>query len=322
MRAVVCRELGAGVTLIDLPDPSPGPGEVVLRVTAAALNFFDTLIIEGRYQTRPELPFSPSGECAGVVEALGAGVEGFVVGERVVAYLGYGAARERVVAPARRLVRIPDGVSDEQAAGLTVTYGTSLHALEHRARLKPGETVAVLGAAGGTGVAAIELAKLLGARVIACASSPEKLAFAERHGADDLLDYSAEPLREGLRRLTGGRGCDVIYDPVGGDLAEPALRSIAWQGRYLVIGFAGGSIPRIPLNLLLLKGCDMLGVFWGSFVERDPAGHVALMDRIVSWTADGRLSAAIHAVLPLEQAAEGIGLLQRRQATGKVILRV
>jgi NADPH2:quinone reductase len=289
-------------------------------VRAAALNFFDTLIIQGRYQYKPDLPFSPGGECSGAVAALGEGVSGWAEGDRVIAHLGWGACRERVVAKAERLVRIPAGVSDEQAAGLTITYGTSLHGLKNRARLKAGETLAVLGAAGGAGLSAVELGRVMGARVIACASSPDKLDLARRHGADLTLDYAAEDLKAGLKRLTEGRGVDVVYDAVGGDLAEPALRAIAWEGRYLVVGFAGG-IPKIPLNLLLLKGCDMQGVFWGAFVERDPAAHAANMADLLAWVAEGRLSAHVDAVYPLEQTSEALGVIARREAKGKVLVR-
>jgi NADPH2:quinone reductase len=322
MRALLARTFGPPETLTveDLPDPLPGPGEVVIGVRAAALNFFDTLIIENRYQFKPELPFSPSGECAGVIEALGPGVEGFSVGERVAAYLGWGAAREQVAAPVDRLVRVPDGLPDAVAAGLTVTYGTSLHALKDRARLEPGETLAVLGAAGGAGLAAVELGRLMGARVIACASSDEKLRLAAAGGAELTLNYTTEPLREGLRRLTDGRGVDVLYDPVGGDLAEPALRSMAWAGRYLVVGFAGGGIPRLPLNLVLLKGCDVQGVFWGAHLERDPAAHRANMADLMAWAAAGRLSAHIDSTFPLERAAEALARIARREAQGKVVL--
>lgn len=324
MRAVLCRAPGGprDLTLEILPEPEPGPGEVVVRVGLAALNFFDTLIIAGRYQHKPPHPFSPGGECAGTVAALGPGVEGWRVGERVSAWTGWNAVRERVVVAAERLVRVPDGVTDEQAAGLTVTYGTSLHALRDRARLREGETLAVLGAAGGTGLAAVELGRLLGAEVIACASSPDKLDLARAHGASLTLDYAAEDLKEGLRRLTGGRGVDVVYDPVGGDLAEPALRAIAWAGRYLVIGFAGGGIPKIPLNLLLLKGCDVQGVFWGAAVDRDPAAHRANMADLLRWTAEGRLTAQVHGIYPLEGIADALEVLARREARGKVLVRM
>jgi NADPH2:quinone reductase len=323
MKAVLAKAFGGPETLVleDLPEPRPGPGEVVVEVRAAALNFFDTLIIQGRYQYKPDFPFSPGAEASGIITALGEGVSGWAEGDRVIAHLGWGACRERVVIKAERLVRIPDGVSDEQAAGLTVTYGTSLHALKDRARLKTGETLAVLGAAGGVGLSAVELGKLMGARVIACASSPDKLDLARRHGADLALDYSAEDLKDGLKRLTESRGVDVIYDPVGGDLAEPALRAIAWEGRYLVIGFAGGEIPKIPLNLLLLKGCDVQGVFWGAFVERDPAGHAANMADLLAWVAQGKLSAHVDAVYPLDRTAEALQVIARREAKGKILVR-
>src|SRR5215211_5780685 len=323
MRAVLAKAFGGPETLVldDLPEPRPGPGEVLVQVRVAALNFFDTLIIQGRYQYKPEFPFSPGGECSGVVVALGDGVSGWAEGDRVIAHLGWGACRERVAACAERLVRIPEGVNDEQAAGLTITYGTSLHALKNRARLKAGETLAVLGAAGGAGLSAVELGRIMGARVIACASSPDKLGLARRHGADLTLDYAAENLKAGLKRLTEGRGVDVIYDPVGGDLAEPALRAIAWEGRYLVVGFAGGGIPKIPLNLLLLKGCDVQGVFWPAFVERDPASHAANMADLLAWVAEGRLSAHVDAVYPLDRTAEALQVIARREAKGKILVR-
>jgi NADPH2:quinone reductase len=293
-----------------------------VRVRAAALNFFDTLLLQNRYQVKPELPFSPSAECCGIVEAVGEGVTEWRAGDRVAAYLGYGACRELVVAGADALTRVPDGVTDEQAAGLTVTYGTSLHALKDRARLRPGETLAVLGAAGGTGLAAVELGRVMGARVIACASAPDKLELARAHGAHETLDYRAEDVKEGLKRLTGGEGVDVIYDPVGGDLAEPALRAIAWEGRYLVVGFAGGEIPKVPFNLMLLKGCDVLGVFWGAFLKRDPAGHRANMDDLMRWTAEGRLTAHVHGVYALEETPEALRVIAAREARGKVLIRM
>ncbi len=324
MRAWRITQLGdpeQALELAEVEEPKPGPGEVVIGVRAAALNFFDTLIIQGRYQYKPDFPFSPGAECSGVVAALGEGVRGWAEGDRVIAHLGWGACRERVVAKAERLVLIPEGVTDEQAAGLTVTYGTSLHALKDRARLEAGETLAVLGAAGGVGLSAVEIGKLMGAQVIACASSPDKLDLARRHGADLVLDYTAEDLKEGLKRLTQGRGVDVIYDPVGGDLAEPALRAIAWEGRYLVVGFAGGAIPKIPLNLLLLKGCDMQGVFWGAFVDRNPAGHAANMADLLEWVAQGKLSAHVDAVYPLDRTPEALGVIARREAKGKILVR-
>lgn len=323
MKAVLCKSFGGPETLVveDVPSPEPGPGEALVRVHAAALNFFDTLIIENKYQLKPPLPFSPGAEFCGVVEALGPDAEGLAVGDRVLGSIGYGACRDLVAAKADRLTLVPDGVSDEQAAGLTITYGTSLHALKDRAQLRPGETLAVLGAAGGVGLAAVEIGALMGARVIACASSEDKLALARRHGAAETLNYSREGLRDGLRRLTDGNGVDVLYDPVGGDLADPALRSMAWKGRYLVVGFAGGEIPKLPLNLILLKGCDVQGVFWGSFVDREPAKHAANMAWLLEHVAAGRLSALVHAVYPLAETAQAIGVLARREAKGKVLVR-
>ncbi|HEX8168792.1 MAG TPA: NADPH:quinone oxidoreductase family protein [Beijerinckiaceae bacterium] len=323
MKAILCRSFGGPETLVidDVPAPSPGPAEALVRVHLTALNFFDTLIIEDKYQLKPPLPFSPGAEFCGTVEALGPGTEGLKVGERVIGSIGYGACRELVTARADRLTRVPEGVTDEQAAGLTITYGTSLHALKDRAQVRPGETLAVLGAAGGVGLAAVEIGKLLGARVVACASSDDKLAIAREHGADETLNYARESLREGLRRLTGDEGVDVLYDPVGGDLAEPGLRSMAWKGRYLVIGFAGGRIPKIPLNLVLLKGCDVQGVFWGSFVDREPAAHAANMAWLLGHVASGGLSARVHGVYPLAETPAALGILARREATGKVLVR-
>ena len=323
MKALLCTRYGTpdDLELGDVPDPEAGPDEVIMRVEAAALNFFDTLIIANKYQTKPPLPFSPAAECAGKVEALGAGVTQFVVGDRVMAYTGYGAARERIAVSTTRLIKIPNGLDADRAAGLCVTYGTTLHALKNRGRLKAAETLAVLGASGGTGLAAVELGKLMGARVIACASSAEKIAFARKHGADDGVDYGSEDLKEALRRVTQGRGVDVVYDPVGGAYAEAALRSIAWQGRFLVVGFAAGEIPRLPLNLVLLKGCDVLGVFWGSWIERDPAGHRANMEQLLAWCVEGKLSSHVHAVYPLAEAPAALKAIAARQVMGKVILR-
>jgi NADPH2:quinone reductase len=323
MKALLCTRYGApdDLSVETVADPIAGPGEAVVRVEAAALNFFDTLIIQGKYQTKPAMPFSPAAEFAGVVESVGSDVTSVKPGDRVLAYVGYGAAREKMLVKAGRLVPMPDALDFDRAAGLAVTYGTTLHALKDRAHLKPGETLAVLGASGGVGLAAIEIGKAMGARVIACASSDDKLAFAKTHGADDTINYASDDLKEALRRITGGKGADVIYDPVGGPYAEPALRAIAWQGRFLVVGFAAGEIPKIPLNLALLKGCDIVGVFWGSFIERDPDGHRANMRQILEWTAAGRLSSHVHAVYPLGEAAAALKAIASRQVMGKVILR-
>ena len=323
MKALLCTRYGTpdDLEFADVPNPEPGPGEAVVKVAAAALNFFDTLIIAGKYQTKPAMPFSPSAEFAGTVERVGAGVTGLKAGDRVLGYSGHGAARERIALSAERLVKLPDGVDFDRAAGLTVTYGTSLHALKDRAQLREGEMLAVLGASGGTGLAAVELGKIMGARVIACASSAEKVEFTKKHGADAGIDYGTEDLKDALRRATDGRGADVIYDPVGGGYAEAALRSIAWYGRFLVVGFAAGEIPKLPLNLVLLKGCDVVGVFWGSWIERDKAGHRANTEQLLQWCAQGKLSSHVHAVYPLREAAAALKAIAARKVMGKVILR-
>jgi NADPH2:quinone reductase len=294
----------------------------VVRVEAAALNFFDLLIIAGKYQYKPEFPFSPGAEFAGRIESLGPGVEGFAPGDRVIGYARWGAAREKLAIGADKLVKMPEGLDAGRAAGLIVTYGTSYYALKDRAGLKPGETLAVLGASGGTGLAAVELGKLMGARVIACASSDDKLAFARRHGADDGVNYDSGDLREGLKKLGGDHGIDVVYDPIGDKYAEPALRSLAWYGRYLVVGFAAGQIPKLPLNLVLLKACDVRGVFWGSWTEREPTLHRANTADLVRWCAEGKLSAHVHAAYPLAEAARALKDIAERKVMGKVVLKL
>jgi NADPH2:quinone reductase len=322
MKAALCKSLDGpdGIAIEDVAEPAAGEGEVVIRVSAAALNFFDTLITRGKYQSKPALPFSPSGEVAGVLESVGPGVSGLEKGTRVAAVLGWGGAREKVAVPAASAVRIPEGVSDEVAAGVAVTYGTAIHGLRDRGRLEPGQTVAVIGASGGAGLAAVEIAKLLGARVIAAASSPLKLAICREHGADELVNYSLTDIKEALRSLTGGNGVDVVYDCVGGPYAEPAIRTLAWQGRFLVVGFAAGEIPKIPLNLLMLRGAEAVGVFWGESVKRDPAGHRRNMEDVLAWVASGKLKPRIHATYPLAETAEAIRVLDRREAAGKVVL--
>lgn len=323
MKAVLCTHFGGPdeLALRDLPDPVAGPGEAVVRVRAAALNFFDTLIIAGKYQTKPAFPFSPAAEFAGEVESVGEGVTAVRPGDRVAANIGFGAARQKLAVAADRLVRLPDGLDFERAAGLIVTYGTTLYALKKRAQLRSGETLAVLGAAGGVGLAAVELGKLMGARVIACASSAEKLAFVRQHGADEGINYAEEDLKDALRRVTEGRGPDVIYDPVGGRSTEAALRAIAWGGRFLVVGFAAGEIPKLPLNLVLLKNCDVRGVFWGAWSERDRAGYRAGAEAIFRWCAQGKLSAHVHEVFALAETARALRALAERKTMGKVILR-
>ncbi len=323
MKACVCKTFGppSSLSVEDVPEPVAGPGDVIVNVKACALNFFDTLIIQGKYQYKPEPPFSPSAEMAGTVESVGPGVEEFAPGDRVMAYVGWGAAREKVLVKAESLVRVPDDVSIEKAAGLAVTYGTTLHALRDRADLSPGEIVAVLGASGGVGQAAVEIASLMGAKVIACASSEEKLAFARSFGADLTVDYSAVSLKATLKDLTGGNGVDVVYDPVGGELAEQAVRATAWGGRFLVIGFASGDIPRIPLNLVLLKGCDIRGVFWGDAVTRDPQGHRQNMQQLLDWASEGKLKPHVHAIYPLEEIGSALEEIAARRVLGKVIVQ-
>ncbi|MBV1700407.1 MAG: NADPH:quinone oxidoreductase family protein [Hyphomicrobiales bacterium] len=324
MQAVMCNSYGpaSSLTIEDIAAPSPGPGEILVDVAYVGLNFFDTLIIENKYQVKPPLPFSPASEFSGHIRALGAGVTGFAIGQPVAGFIGYGAARAQVCCPSHQIVALPEGLSLEKAAGLFVTYGTTLHALKQRGHLRKGETLAVLGASGGVGLAAVEIGHAMGARVIACASSPEKLAFARKAGADEGIDYHTSDLKDALKAATNGRGVDVIYDPVGGALTESALRAIAWAGRLLVIGFAAGEIPRIPLNLALLKGCDIVGVFWGDFVRREPALHQENMREIFNMVRDGAISAHIHKIFPLSGIAEALGVLTRREALGKVLLKL
>jgi len=324
MKAALCKSLdGPGALEIEeIEKPEAAQGEVLIRVHVVALNHFDTLITRGKYQFKPQLPFSPGGEIAGVVADVGAGVTGLRRGQRVMAYIGWGGAREFVAAPAEAVVPIPEGVSDEAAASIAITYGTAIHGLKDRGHLQAGETVAVLGASGGAGLAAVEIAKLMGARVIAVASSPEKLEVCRDHGADSLIDYSGGDLKSALRAATNGTGPDLVYDCVGGAFSEPAVRALNWQGRLLVIGFAAGAIPSLPLNLLLLKGAEAIGVFWGEAVKRDPQAHRANMQDVLGWVASGALQPRIHAVYPLDQIVEAIGVLDRREAVGKVVVEI
>ena len=275
MKAILCTRFGTAddLVLTDIPDPVAGPGEVVTTVKSVGLNFYDTLIVAGRYQKQPAYPFSPGGEFAGVVESVGAGVSGFAPGDRVIGYVTYGAARERMAVPADKLIKLDADLDYDRAAALTVIYGTALHALRDRARMKRGETLAVLGAAGGVGLAAVELGKLMGARVIACASTDDKLAFAQRARRRRDRELCDRDLRDALKRLGGDHGIDVIFDPIGDRYSEAALRAIAWEGRHLVVGFAAGEIPKLPLNLTLLKGCAVLGVYFGDWVRREPQAY-------------------------------------------------
>ena len=329
MRALLSHEPGPPETLrlSDVPDPEPGKGELLVRVRACAINYPDVLIIEDKYQFRPPRPFAPGGEIAGEVVALGEGVADWQVGERLIAVVGHGGLAEMVAVPAKTAYRLPDGRSFDEGAALLLTYATSIHALYDRGRLEAGQTLLVLGAAGGVGLAAVELGKARGARVIAAVSSDEKAAAAREAGADEAIVYPRGPFdRDGQKALAelfkaavGPSGADVIYDPVGGDYAEPALRAVAWEGRYLVVGFPAG-IPKLPLNLTLLKSCDVCGVFWGAFAARDPkanAGHVAELFRL--WEA-GTINPRVSATFPLERAGEAIAARAAREAIGKLVV--
>jgi NADPH2:quinone reductase len=322
MKAVLCKAYGPPESLVveDVPSVAPGPGEAVVAVKAAGVNFPDVLIIQNKYQMKPPLPFSPGSEIAGVVRAVGDGVDAVKAGDRVFAITGYGGFAEEVTVEAARLLRIPHGMDFVTAAAFGLTYATSDHALRDRGALKAGETLLILGAGGGVGLAAIDIGKALGARVIACASSDEKLASCRDHGADATINYATEDLRERIKALTDGKGPDVIYDAVGGPYTEPALRSIAWRGRLLVVGFAAGEIPKIPLNLTLLKGCAIVGVYWGEFSRREPARFAESIGQLGRWYAEGKLKPHVSQMLPLERAADALRLMAERKVIGKIVL--
>ena len=325
MKAIVCTQLGAAELLEyrDMPVPEPGTGQVRVRVTAAGVNFPDNLIIEGKYQERPELPFVPGMELAGVIDKCGSDVTGLAPGQRVAAACGTGAFAEFALIDASNVSLVPDGVSDVDAAGLMVVYGTSIHALRQRAQLAKGETLLVLGAAGGVGLSAVQLGKVMGARVIAAASSAEKLEVAARHGADELVDYGDGELKDKVKALTGGKGADVIYDPVGGDLFDQATRCINFNGRLLVIGFASGRIPQFPVNLSLVKGFSVVGVFWGRFARKEqPELHRENVGLLYDWLREGRFTPQIDSRYALEDAALALKRIAERKATGKVIVDV
>ncbi|MNF62301.1 Quinone oxidoreductase 1 [compost metagenome] len=308
--------------LEEVASPEPKKNEILIDVHAAAVNFPDTLIIEGKYQFKPPFPFSPGGEAAGVVAAVGEKVSHLKPGDRVMALTGWGSFAEQVAAPAYNVMPIPKGIDFNSAAAFGMTYGTSMHALKQRANLQPGETLLVLGASGGVGLAAVEIGKAMGARVIAAASSAEKLEVAKAAGADALINYSEESLKDRVKELTNGQGADVIYDPVGGDLFDAAMRSINWNGRLLVVGFASGRIPELPVNLALLKGASVVGVFWGSFAQRQPQDNLANFQQLFAWYAEGKLKPLVSQTFPLERAADAINALATRQAVGKVVVEV
>lgn len=323
MKAVVCREHGLPDKLelaTDWPEPEAGEHDILIDVKAAGLNFPDVLMIQGKYQMQPDMPFVPGGECAGVVAAVGEKVSRFKVGDKVISAGGSGAFCQKIAVHELGAFPMPDGLDFEQAAGVCITYFTSYHALKQRADLQPGETLLVLGAAGGVGTSAIELGKQMGAKVIAAASTDEKLELCKQLGADEVINYSKENLKDTVKALTGGKGVDVVYDPVGGDYAEPVIRGMAWNGRYLVIGFASGPIPKIPLNLTLLKGCSVVGVFWGRFAGEEPEANLANIEALWELFSSGKISPVVTDSFPIEQYEEAFNCMMERRARGKVII--
>ena len=322
MKAIVCEQFGppSSLELKDLPALEAGEKEVVIEVKACSLNFPDTLIIQGKYQYKPDLPFTPGSDIAGKVKAVGAKVKNVAVGDEVFGFVPNGGFAEEVVAPAKNVFPKPPLMNNAVGASFLMAYGTSYHALKNRAQLKAGETLVVLGASGGVGLAAVELGKLMGARVIACASSAEKLALCKEYGADEGINYSEEDLKTRIKELTEGKGADVVYDPVGDKFSEPALRAMAWEGRFLVVGFAAGDIPRIPLNLALLKGCQIVGVFWGSWAMQFPNENMRNTMELIQWHAQGKLKPHIHAVYPLEEAQKAMEEMMQRKVRGKIVI--
>ena len=322
MKALLCKEFGPPEQLVleDISLPEPGEGQVVAQVKACSINFPDTLIIQGKYQFKPEMPFAPGSDVAGIVTKVGPGVTHTKVGDHVLGFLGWGGLAEEVVADESKFVPLPPDFDFVLGAAFALTYTTSYYALKDRAKLQPGETLLVLGAAGGVGLAAVELGKVMGAKVIAAASSDEKLAVCRRYGADEMINYSNEDLKARLKTLTSGRGVDVVYDPVGGPYSEMALRNTAWEGRFLVIGFTNGEIPRIPLNLTLLKGCSIVGVFYGSFAQRDPKSNMHNTQQLLRWIHEGKLNPLISETYPLERAADAIKRVADRKAVGKIVV--
>ena len=324
MKALVCRAYGPIDSLVfeEVPDPKPVAGQVLVGVRACGINFPDLLVVQGKYQFKPTPPFSPGGEVAGVVEAIGAGVTDVRVGDRVIAIGSSGGMAEKFVADASQVVSMPDGVDFATASCLPTAYGTTLHALRDRAQMRAGESLLVLGAAGGVGLSAVQIGKRMGARVIAAASSPEKLEICKQNGADEVIDYGREDLKDRVKALTSGAGADVVYDPVGGAYTEPALRATAWEGRFLVIGFAAGDIPRVPTNLTLLKGCSIVGVFWGMAMMRQPVRGRGQLRELLEWAADGSLKPHIHARYPLERALDALKDIEKRRVQGKAVVVV
>lgn len=322
MKAIVCEKYGppSDLVLKELPSLTPGEKEVVVSVKACSLNFPDTLIIQGKYQYKPTLPFTPGSDIAGVVKAVGAGVKHLKVGDEVFGFVANGGFAEEVLAPAKNVFPKPPKMDNATGASFLMAYGTSYHALKNRAQLKANETLVVLGASGGVGLAAVELGKQMGAKVIACASTDEKIAFCKSYGADEGINYTTEDLKQRIKELTDGKGADVIYDPVGDRFSEPALRAIGWEGRFLVVGFAAGEIPKIPLNLALLKGCQIVGVFWGSWAMQFPNENMQNTMELMQWHSEGKLNPHIHGQYPLAEAHKAMELMMERKVLGKIVI--
>ncbi len=322
MRAVLCKELGLPEKLVveEVPSPTAGKGQVVLSVKACGVNFPDTLIIQGKYQFKPELPFSPGGEVAGVVKEVGEGVTSVKPGDRVIASSTWGGFAEELVVEADRTIPMPEAMDFVPASAFVLTYGTSYHALKDRGQLQAGETLLVLGASGGVGISAIQIGKMMGARVIAAASTSQKLQVCKDNGADEVINYAEEDLRARIKALTSGKGVDVIYDPVGGPYSELALRDMAWNGRFLVVGFAAGEIPKVPLNLTLLKGCSIVGVFWGAFTRKEPENNKRNNEELLQFFVEGKVKPHIYATYPLEEAARALNDVMHKRVSGKAVL--
>lgn len=322
MKAIVCNEFGlpSSLSYQELQSPTPKNGEILISVKACSVNFPDTLIIQGKYQFRPDFPFSPGSDVAGIVEEIGEGVKGFSIGDEVVGFIPFGGFAEKAIVPTKDCFPKPKGMSMINASAFLLAYGTSYHALKDRAQLKEGETILVLGASGGVGITAVELGKLLGAKVIAAASTQEKLDLCIEFGADDVINYTKENLKDRLKELTNGKGVDVIYDPVGGDFSEQAFRGIAWKGRHIVIGFANGEIPKIPLNLPLLKGASIVGVFWGAFAQREPQKSLKNIQQLLHWFATGAVKPHIDKTYSLQEAPEALQDMMDRKVKGKIVI--
>ncbi|WP_405206283.1 NADPH:quinone oxidoreductase family protein [Aquimarina sp. LLG6339-5] len=323
MKAIVCKQYGPPSNLVyeDVVSPKPKGNEVLIQVKTCGVNFPDTLIIQGLYQFKPDVPFIPGSDVAGVIKEVGIDVKHLNIGDEVFGFVMQGGYAQEVVVPANVCFKKPPKMDFSVAASFMIAYGTSYHALKDRAQLKQHETLLVLGASGGVGLAAIELGKLLGAKVIAAASSKEKLELCKQYGADEVINYTEEDLKSKIKELTNGKGVDVVYDPVGGDFSEPALRGTAWEGRYLVIGFAAGHIPKVPLNLALLKGCSIVGVFWGNFAMKNPKGNMDNTLQLMKWMEEGRVQPHIHKIYPLEEAPNALEEMMNRKVRGKVVIQ-